>query len=172
MKHHSILSENSEHHWPVLNTENKILLDLGCGRHCTDDLYQSSPVYLGEKGALKVIALDANITEIDYFNSCGLDESKYTFIHRYINSSNDIKDLIREYQPSAIKCDIEGHEINFYELSKSDMSGVLEFALEYHSSEIREKMIEKINDWGFDIHTEAKFAFVDAMHMGVLFGSK
>ena len=68
MKHHDILSENSEHHWTHLNVEGHTLLDLGCGRHDTLDLYQSSAIYLGEKGAIKVIAVDGRESEIQYFN--------------------------------------------------------------------------------------------------------
>jgi hypothetical protein len=44
--------------------------------------------------------------------------------------------------------------------------------IEYHNYDILEKMTQKIKDWGFDIHTEAKFGFVDAPQMGVLFCSK
>ena len=44
-----IYSEDSEFHWPYFNVENKIVLDLGCGRavYHTDE-YQQSPLYIGE----------------------------------------------------------------------------------------------------------------------------
>jgi hypothetical protein len=172
MNQHTILSENSEHHWPYLNTEGKILLDLGCGRHDTHDIYQSSAVYLGEKGATKIIAIDASPSEIDYFNSNNINPEKYTFFGRYIDSPESIKELIETYNPSVIKCDIEGHETNFYPLTKEDMKNVVELGLEYHSLDILEKITNKIQEWGFTIHTEAKFGFVSAPHMGVLFCSK
>lgn len=172
MNQHSILSENSEHHWPYLNTEGKVLLDLGCGRHCTDDLYQSSAIYLGEKGATKVIAIDGNSTEIEYFNAVNPNPSKYTFLHRTILSSGDILSLIKEYNPTVVKCDIEGYETSFYDITKEEMENVEEFGLEYHELDILEKMTEKIQEWGFTIHTEAKFGFVVAPQMGVLFCTK
>jgi hypothetical protein len=172
MKQHNILSENSEHHWPYSNTKNRILLDLGCGRHDTHNLYQSSAVYLGELGATKVIAIDGRESEIEYFNLANIDTKKYTFLHQFINTANDIRNLLNAYQPTAIKCDIEGFETVFYEITKEEMNDVLDFSLEYHSLEIREKMIQKITEWGFDIHTEGKFGFVSAPHMGVLFCSK
>jgi hypothetical protein len=172
MKQHNIISENSEHHWPYLNTKNEILLDLGCGRHDTSDLYQSSAVYLGEKGATKVIAIDGNSSEIDYFNSTNLDKTKYTFLHRTILSSGDVLSLIKEYNPTVIKCDIEGYETSFYDITKKEMNNIVEFGLEYHTLDILEKMTQKIQEWGFNIHTEAKFGFVDAPQMGVLFCSK
>jgi hypothetical protein len=169
---HNILSENSEHHWPFLNTEGKVLLDLGCGRHETSDLHQSSAVYLGEKGATKVIALDGRDSEINYFNENNLDSNKYTFISMFINTPGDIRNLIKEYNPTVIKCDIEGYETNFYDITKEEMKNVVEFGLEYHTLDILSKMTQKIKEWGFEIHTEAKFGFVNAPQMGVLFCSK
>jgi len=172
MKQHNILSENSEHHWPFLNTEGKVLLDLGCGRHETGDLYQSSAVYLGEKGAIKVIAIDGRESEIQYFNENNPNPDKYTFISMFINTPDDIRNLIKEYNPTAIKCDIEEYETNFYDLTKKELKNVVEFGLEYHSFDILEKITQKLIEWGFTIHTEAKFGFVDAPQMGVLFCSK
>ena len=52
------------------------------------------------------------------------------------------------------------------------MKDVVEFGLEYHNLDILNKMTEKIKEWGFDIHTEAKFGFVEAPQMGVLFCTK
>lgn len=172
MNKHIISSENSNHHWPYLDTNGKILLDLGCGRHDTIDLLQSSAVYLGEKGAIKVIAIDGRESEIKYFEESNLNKEKYTFIHKFINTSNDIRELIEEYKPTVIKCDIEGYETAFYNITKEEMQDIIEFGLEYHSLDILEKMTDKIKEWGFNIHTKAEFGFVNAPQMGVLFCSK
>jgi hypothetical protein len=90
----------------------------------------------------------------------------------FINSPEDIRNLLKEYNPTAVKCDIEGYETNFYNITKEEMANVVEFGLEYHTIEILEKMTQKLIEWGFNIHTEAKFGFVDAPQMGVLFCSK
>lgn len=172
MKIHSIQSENSEHHWPHLNVEGKILLDLGCGRHDTNDIFQSSAIYLGEKGAIKVIAIDGRESEINYFNENTPNPDKYTFLNMFINTPDDIRNLLKEYNPTVIKCDIEGYETNLYDLTKEELKNVVEFGLEYHSFDILEKITQKLIEWGFTIHTEAKFGFVDAPQMGVLFCSK
>jgi 2-polyprenyl-3-methyl-5-hydroxy-6-metoxy-1,4-benzoquinol methylase len=178
MKHHGILSENSEHHWPFLNTNGKVLLDLGCGRHGTADLYQSSAVYLGELGATKVIALDGRESEIEYFNSTNINPDKYTFMHKFITSSDDVLDLISVYNPTAIKCDIEGYETAFYNLTADDMSNVEEIAIEYHDYDIQSAIKDKLNEWGFEIHTEAKFTLYEwnqesqAPQMGVFFSTR
>jgi len=172
MRNHKIQSENSQHHWPYLNTKNHLVLDLGCGRHDTSDIHQSSPIYFGDNGAIKVIAIDARESEIDYFNSQNPNTEKYTFIHMFINTADDIKNLIKEYNPTVIKCDIEEYETVFYDISKDDMKNIVEFGLEYHTLDILEKMTKKIEDWGFNIHTKAEFGFVNAPQMGVLFCSK
>jgi hypothetical protein len=172
MKHHNIVSENSEHHWPYLNTLNKNLLDLGCGRHDTHDLSQSSPIYLGEKGAKKVIAVDANGGEIEYFNQNNPDPRKYTFICKTINTPDDIKSLIREYNIEVLKIDIEGYETNLYDFTKEDFVNINDLGIEYHSYEILNNITKKIEEWGFNIDVEGKFAFVEAPQMGVLFCSK
>ena len=41
--------------------------------------------------------------------------------------------------------------------------------MEYHSIDILNKISDKLIEWGFNIHTKARFAFVDAPQMGVLF---
>lgn len=156
MNNFKILSEKSEHHWPFLNTKGSILLDLGCGRHDTPDLLDTSFVYLGQE-AEKVISIDASKSEIDFFNTSGLDSNKFTFICKKIESKNDILSLINEYNPTVIKCDIEGYEINFYDITKEEMSNVIEVAIEYHNLDILSRITEKMNEWGFTIHSEGKF---------------
>lgn len=171
MNNFKILSENSEHHWPFLNTKGSTLLDLGCGRHDTPNLPDTSSFYLGQE-ANKVISVDASQTEIDFFNSSGLDNNKFTFICKRIESKEDILSLITEYNPTVIKCDIEEYETNFYDMTKEEMSDVVEIAIEYHNLDIRLRIAEKINEWGFNIHSEGKFGFVDAPQMGVLFAKR
>ncbi|CAB4142942.1 hypothetical protein UFOVP450_46 [uncultured Caudovirales phage] len=172
MKHHDILSENSEHHWPLLDTAGKVLLDLGCGRHDTYDLYQSSAVYLGEKGATKVIAIDGNPSEIHYFNTNNPDLDKYTFLHKFINNADDIRELLQKYNPSVIKCDIEEYETAFYDITAEELSNVTDIAIEYHNINILVNITQKLIEWGFTINARANFAFVSAPQMGVLFCSK
>jgi hypothetical protein len=172
MEHHNIISENSEHHWLYLNTFNKNILDLGCGRHDTHDLNHSSPIYLGEKGAKKVIAVDSNEKEIEYFNQNNPNPEKYTFICKTINSPNDIRSLIKEYNIEVLKIDIEGYEINLYDFTKEDFININDLGIEYHSYEILDNITKKIEEWGFSIDVEGKFAFVEASQMGVLFCSK
>jgi hypothetical protein len=166
-------SENSEHHWTHFNVKNLIVLDLGCGLfNLPVSFEQSSPIWIGNQGADKVIGIDGNPSEIDYFNSNNPDPKKYTFAHKMISSADDIRSLLSEYKPTAIKCDIEGHEMHFYDITKEDMKNVVELAIEYHTYEILERITQKIEEWGFEIHTEGKFTYCHVPHAGVLFCSK
>ena len=65
----------------------------------------------------------------------------------FINTPDDIRNLIKEHNPTAIKCDIEEYETNFYDLTKKELKNVVEFGLEYHSFDILEKMNKNLSHW-------------------------
>lgn len=180
-----IYSERSVHHWPHLDVANEIVLDLGCGRHWTPDIYDSSTVFFGEKGATKVIAVDASESEIDFFNKNNPDSNKYEFICAFVDSPEFIKNLLNTKNISVIKCDIEGHEVNLCELTKEDMSNIKKIGIEYHSTELLNLVKQSFEKWGFKITVQSKFCRrdepefanfgsvdVDENNMGVLFGVK
>lgn len=169
---YTISSEDSAHHWGPINVKNKVVLDLGCGRHDTPNLESSSPIYLGINGASKVIAVDQRQSEIDYFNANNPDINKYEFVCKAISSTDDIRYFISKYNPEAIKCDIEEYERYFFDISKEELKNVDEFALEYHTIDIFNQIVKKFDEWGFTIHTRAYFGFVHAPQMGVVFASK
>ena len=169
IKYHGIASENSCHHWKPFDVTGCDLLDLGCGRHCVNILEETSPIWLG-RNANSVLGVDGSQSEINYFNDTNPDTTKFSFICSFVDSSDKVKELLKG--KTAVKCDIEEHEVHFYPLTKEDMKDVKTIAIEYHTQEIRTKMIEKFIEWGFEIHTEAKFEFVNAPQMGVLFGTK
>ena len=173
MKNHEMPSENSEHHWTHFNVKDLTVLDLGCGIfNLPVSFEQSSPIWIGNQGAKKVIGIDGNPSEIDFFNSNNPDPKKYVFAHKMITSPDDIRNLIAEYKPTAIKCDIEENEVHFYDITKEDMVDVVELAIEYHTYDILEKITEKIKEWDFNIHTEGKFTYCEAPQAGVLFCTK
>lgn len=178
-----IISEDSEFHWPNLDVENKIVLDLGCGRAIYhQDEFQQSPLYLGEKlKAKKVIGIDGNPennqNEINRIRNLVEelklnDDQKYTFIWKMIIDPQDLISLIQDYGISAIKSDIEGYETNFYSLTKEHMRSVEVFALEYHRFDILEKFKEKFAEWGFEIYGHGKFTYCQAPEAGVLLAKK
>jgi hypothetical protein len=169
MEIYSITSEDSSIHWLPLNPQGKAVLDLGCGRHGTSKLEETSPVYLGEKEATKVVAVDGNGGEIEYYLQNKLDPEKYTFLHKNIEAPKDVLDLFEEHNIQVLKCDIEGYEVVLYHLDADDMKNITDLGIEYHTLDILERMKAKIEEWGFKIDVEAKFTYCEAPTMGVLF---
>ncbi len=172
MEQCDMISERSQDHWKHFNPKEKNVLDLGCGRHQTYRAEDHSPIYFLNEGANKVIGVDANHAEIAYYEQLKYDEEKLTFILEIIDSSKKIVNLVKEHSISAIKCDIEGYETHMYDITKKQMNGISELAIEYHDMNIRERMIEKIAEWGFSIKYEGKFTYCHAPQMGVLFCEK
>ena len=127
---------------------------------------QLKPETLGELAGLKPTQEQIKLLENKK------QEIKKMLEQEYFQQISYIRNLIKEYNPTAIKCDIEEYETNFYDITQEEMANVVEFGLEYHSFDILEKMTQKLIEWGFTIHTEAKFGFVNAPQMGVLFCSK
>jgi len=131
--------------------------------------------------AKKVIGIDGNPekdnTELNRVTNLveelGINiDNKYTFICKMILNPEDLKQLITEFKITAIKCDIEGYETNFYELTERDMENVKTFALEYHTLEILERFQEKFIEWGFNVYAHGKFTYCDAPQAGVLLAKK
>ena len=169
MKTYEITSEDSSIHWLPLNTSGKAVLDLGCGRHGTSKLEETSPVYLGEKGATKVVAVDGNGGEIQYYLESNLDPEKYTFIQQNIETPDDIRLLLQQHDIQVLKCDIEGYEVVLYHFDADDMKNITDLGIEYHTLDILERMKKKIEEWGFKVDAEGKFTYCEAPIMGVLF---
>lgn len=176
MINHDIESEDSKHHWLHFNAQGKRVLDLGCGRHQTHQILEHSPTYFLHTGAEYVVGIDMSEVEISYYKNLQdtgmIDAEKSSFHREEIGNSETIIDYVKKYNINAIKCDIEEHEKNFYTVSAKDLENVTELAIEYHTLEIRERIMEKMLEWGFDIFCEGKFAFVSAPQMGVLFSRK
>lgn len=164
-----IENEDSSNHWRYFDVRGKNVLDLGCGRWNMPNKDEYSSVYFVNKGASKVIGVDSNNEEIDYFNSQILENS--LFIEERINDEEKIKSLIVNHNITALKCDIEGDEIFLSKLTKKDLEHVKEIAIEFHSEELRDIFMLKLLEWGFEIKVKASFARTPSC-LGVLFGYK
>lgn len=180
MEYYDIISELSEHHWEPFDVRDRIVLDLGCGRNWTKLPEHSSSFYFGISGANKVIGVDALQSEIDFLESFNTEKDKYLFICQRIESTSEIREMIKKFNISSLKSDIEGYEIVFYDMTFEDMKNIDTLAIEYHSNNILKKITAKIKEWGFNIHTLGKFTEhkdwyhlgsinVDINEMGVLF---
>lgn len=166
-----INSEKASVHYRFFNTNGYNVLDLGCGRYGFDLPFEEySPIYFGRNGANKVVAVDYRPEEIDFYIQNESD-SKYIFLTNLINSPDVIRGYINDYQITAIKCDIEGDERYFSDISKDDMSNIVEMAIEYHSFEMKDMVVDKLNEWGFYIKNDLNFENTP-ISMGVIFASK
>ena len=91
-----IFSENSSDHWQHVTADGMNVLDLGFGRWGINKVEETSPVYFKSKNALKVIGVDGNKGEVEFFQNYFLENfnDESLFICKYINESGDIANLI------------------------------------------------------------------------------
>lgn len=173
MINHSIISERSQDHWPYFEVENKNVLDLGCGRHQTYEKQDHSPCYFLDHGAKKVVAVDSSQTEVDYYMGVyGANDPTFYIERNEITESKQILNYIQKYNITAIKCDIEGYETAFYDITKKDLDNVKSIAIEYHCNDRREAIVKKLEEWQFNLIAEGLFTYCHAPNMGVLFAKK
>jgi hypothetical protein len=89
-----------------------------------------------------------------------------------ITESKQVLDYIRKYDITAIKCDIEGYETCFYDITKQDLQNISDIAIEYHDANRRETILKKLEEWQFNLIAEGLFTYCHAPNMGVLFAKK
>lgn len=171
MTDYLIESENSTDHWPYFEVEGKNVLDLGCGRWYTEDINECSPIYFGAKNANKVVGVDGDLNDINFYIENINEDKKFIFICEHISSAEQVKHMITKYSINALKCDIEGGELCLLDLTKDDLENISELAIEFHSEDLKNSFIKKVDEWGFNIKVKASFARTPDF-MGVLFCSK
>ena len=154
-----ITSEEPEIHWPFIKVKDKIVLDLGCGLFYSK---QSTPDWFVQEGAKQVIGVDLGNDNPSYF----------TYHQMNISSKDDILQLLDEYKPDVIKCDIEGAEVYFKDISTSDIDSVKQFAVEYHDNSLKLLMEQKITEWGFTSVNLYQLFDEDINRIGVIYAYK
>jgi SAM-dependent methyltransferase len=168
-------SENPELHWKYIECNNKIVLDLGCGRwehiEYRDQSWPTTPQYLADLGASKVYCIDIDHKEIDWYkeNLC----NKYSNIEPIcmdIDSIEKIKQIYNNFSPNVIKCDIEHNEKFLLELSDKEFSSVDFYAIETHSDELYNAFLQRFDNLNYKI-----VGLLDLIHaspMKVIFAKK
>jgi hypothetical protein len=170
-KYH-IFSENSSIHWLPFDTKDKVILDFGCGRGGVTDYDEYGPIWFKKVGAKKIIGVDGSQEEINFFTESTQNDKTFTFIQKMILSKADVESILEQYpEVSAIKIDIEGAEKEFCDIDSRYLRNVSEIAIEYHSPSLKQRSLEKILEWGFNLHTIGDFDGSDE-HQGVLFARK
>ena len=170
MNNYTVLSENSSDHWPYFNVQNKNVIDIGCGIWYTEDMEETSPIYFA-KTANFVVGVDSNINDISRYERYTEGSNNFKFFTHNITDASYVKNLLQEYNITAIKCDIEGHEIHLLNLTLEDMENITDIAIEFHTDELKEQFMKKIPEWGFHIHCIANFINTPS-NLGVIFAAK
>ena len=167
---------NSEHpyeHWSFLDVKDKVVLDMGCSFY--DATYNpgmlSSAEWFVETGAINVIGFDANPYEVDKYNVVYKNNPKYKVFKLFVDSTEKIKDLL-QHKPEVIKCDIEGGEIYFKDITKDEMKFVEQIGIEYHDEETKKMCEVKLSEWGFDFIEQYSLMYIDTNKQGVFCGKK
>jgi len=167
---------NSEHpyeHWSFLDVKDKTVLDMGCSFY--DATYNpgmlSSAEWFVQTGANIVIGFDANPYEVDKYNTVYRNNPKYKVFKLFVDSTEKIRDLL-QYNPEVIKCDIEGGEIYFKDITKDEMEFVEQIGIEYHDEETKKMCEVKLSEWGFDFIEQYSLMYIDTNKQGVFCGKK
>jgi hypothetical protein len=159
-------SENPLEHWcDIYDLQDKIVLDLGCG--WINEGHMSTPEYFLSRGSKKIIGIDSTKNEIDRLIEL---YPSHIFIHKVINSTQDLSELISEHKPDLIKMDIEGSEIYLKDIPKQVFYSVKEFAIEYHNPECKKVIINKFEELGFKVTAINSFGYycTDSNKMGII----
>lgn len=149
-------SEDPNHHWEFVNVKNKRVLDLGCGDfggvgHLP---YTTTLEYFLIKEAAFVLGVDANSSDLNAIKQLENRYSNFNVIESLVSSPDQIKDLIINNNIQILKSDIEGHEINLFNLDNETFTLIEEYYIETHSDDLYNQCINKLTNCGYDIYNQ------------------
>lgn len=159
-------SENPLDHWSdIKSVEGKVVLDLGCG--WLSNLFESTPQYFINRGAKKIIGVDASCVDIDKLNQAFPD---HNFVCKTISNFDDLVGLITDNKPQVIKMDIEGQEYHMKDITAEQFESVEEIAVEYHNPTCKDVLEKKLTELGFEIFATNQFGWfcTDINEMGIM----
>ena len=164
-----IISENPENHWRFLKVEDKVVMDMGCSfwDSTWNDGWLSSAEYFVSKGAKKLIGFDSAAQDIEKYGKLYPNDDKWHIFYLHVEFDAQIEHLLKTYKPQVIKCDIEGAEIHFNNVTKEMMEFVDEIAIEYHNDETRILCENKLVEWEFGNHQLYQLGDYDINRVGV-----
>jgi len=143
---HKINTENPFYHWEFFDCRNKRVLDLGCGKwehiEYRDKSWPTTPEFFLMKGASDVIGIDIDQQEVNWYNQ--LNNPQILSECFNISSIEILSSIIKKYQPTAIKCDIEGNEQYLFNLESELFKSIDTFAIETHSDILYEQAMSKL----------------------------
>lgn len=164
-----ITSENPENHWRFLNVKDKRVLDMGCSfwDSSFNEGWLSSSEYFISKGAIEVIGFDSAMQDIEKYERLYGDDDRYKIFFLHMDSEEKMRHVLSHYKSQVIKCDIEGAEIFFDNITEDEMWFVDEIAIEYHNEPTKEMCEKKLKEWKFNKHQLYQLGNYDINRVGV-----
>jgi hypothetical protein len=146
-----ITSENPENHWRFLNVKGKRVLDMGCSfwDSSFNEGWLSSAEYFISKGAIELIGFDSAMQDIEKYERLYGNDDRYNIFFLHMDSEEKMRHVLSQYKSQVIKCDIEGAEIFFDNITDDEIWFVDEIAIEYHNEPTKEMCERKLTEWGF-----------------------
>jgi hypothetical protein len=164
-------TEEPARHWEFIKCAGQVTLDLGCGRwervEHRDQSWPTTPEYLVQLGAKEVHAYDADDVETQWYRenvSPNMPVFPYTVMFHTVDQ---LREVLTKHSPTVVKCDIEGAERLFLQLSDEEFTRVKFYAVEVHSVELLRAFTEKFTSLGYNII--ANIALVHAPPMVAIF---
>lgn len=166
--------ENPSEHWAFIECEDKVAVDLGCGRwehvEYRDPSWPTTPEWLLVKGAKEVHAYDIDKAEVDWYNTTLSPIKNIKAYEKNISTVEDIREILRLHNPKVIKSDIEHYESTILELTDEEFTSVDFYAVETHSDHLFDMFTNKFNSLNYEV-----VAVVDLVHarpMKAIFAKK
>jgi hypothetical protein len=158
-----INSENPSEHWACFtNIKDKVVLDFGCAMDGGYGPDCGTMQYWHNQGAKLAIGIDVDLSSITNPDTKFYmpQDDRTILIQDAIDSTAKIEYYISTYKPDIIKCDIEHHEQYFLNINPDVFKLCNEYAIETHSPELRDGILELLSKNGYNVVSESRFSFV------------
>lgn len=152
-----ITSERPADHWAFLTVRDRVVLDAGCGMWAGLPYPEATPLFFAAAGAARVLGADYDPSSFPGIVSEARSAGVGGLIHlrkRQVTTPDCWRWLLHGwggYEPTVVKCDVEGAEVHLDGLSASDVAAVDEWAVEYHGAEAREIVLRALLRWGYAV---------------------
>jgi len=121
-----LYGENYDECWGFISYRDKIVLDLGAD-------YGSTAYYFLKKGAKKVIAVEGNSEYFKQLLSNYGNDDRVVCVEKWIETPEDMEQLVARFPCDIVKVDIEGAEIHIAKISPQVLSLSKKWIIETHS---------------------------------------
>jgi predicted RNA methylase len=149
--------EDYSAHWRTLKITNETILDLGADYGTTAD-------YFLRMGAKNIVAVESEKEIFGGLFEYGQRNLLVKAIHKKVESGKDINTLLKRWQPTVVKCDIEGDEQAFLTASPTLLKGIKQFVIETHNTTVENSLRSFFKDLGFHVQS---FLFKDMVVLSI-----